>query len=184
MGIKVPNVTFKTRVLDSTINGPNPYKWKNMTSDDYFRNQTSVVFSLPGAFTPTCSNFQVPAYNDKYEKFMLERVDNIYCISVNDAFVMNKWKEQLGVTNIKFIPDGNGEFTDKMGYLVEKKNLGFGLRSWRYSMFVIDSQIIKIFEEPGMDDNVEEDPYEVTDPTTMLNFIKEYNSRKPYNYVI
>lgn len=170
--IKVPNVTFKTRVRDESIGGDNPYRWQDVTTDEYFKDKKVVVFSLPGAFTPTCSTYQVPSYDEKFNEFKALGVDEVYCISVNDAFVMNKWREQQGVKNLTFIPDGNGEFTRKMGYLVEKNNLGFGQRSWRYSMYVVNGKIQTIFEEPGFDDNVGNDPYEVSDPDTMLQYLK------------
>jgi peroxiredoxin len=170
--LRVPNVTFKTRVKDESIGGENPYRWQDVTTDELFKNKKIVVFSLPGAFTPTCSTYQVPTYNKMYDEFKALGIDDIYCVSVNDAFVMNKWKEQQDAKNLTFIPDGNAEFTRKMGYLVEKKNLGFGERSWRYSMLVDNEEIVKIFEEPGFDDNVEGDPYEVSDPSTMLEYIK------------
>jgi peroxiredoxin len=170
--LDVPQVMFKTRVRDESIGGDNPYRWQDMTTDDYFKGKKVVVFSLPGAFTPTCSTFQVPNYNKMFDEFKALGVDAVYCISVNDAFVMNKWAQAQEADNITFIPDGNGEFTRKMGYLVEKKNLGFGERSWRYSMLVNDGQIEVLFEEPGFEDNVEEDPYEVSDPDTMLNYLK------------
>lgn len=168
----VPQVTFKTRVRDESIGGDNPFRWEDKTTDDYFRGKNVVAFSLPGAFTPTCSTFQVPTYNEKWGEFVNLGIDAVYCISVNDAFVMNKWKQSQEADNLVFIPDGNGEFTLAMGYLVEKTNLGFGTRSWRYSMHVVDGEIKRIFEEPGMDDNVEGDPYEVSDPDTMLNYLK------------
>lgn len=170
--LEVPQVTFKTRVRDESIGGDNPYRWQDMTTDDYFKGKKVVVFSLPGAFTPTCSTYQVPTYNQKFDEFKALGVDAVYCISVNDAFVMNKWAQAQEADNLTFIPDGNGEFTRKMGYLVEKKNLGFGERSWRYSMLVNDGQIEVLFEEPGFEDNVEGDPYEVSDPDTMLNYLK------------
>lgn len=170
--LEVPQVTFKTRVRDESIGGDNPYRWQDMTTDDYFKGKKVVVFSLPGAFTPTCSTYQVPTYNQKFDEFKALGVDAVYCISVNDAFVMNKWAQAQEADNLTFIPDGNGEFTRKMGYLVEKKNLGFGERSWRYSMLVNDGQIEVLFEEPGFEDNVENDPYEMSDPDTMLNYLK------------
>jgi len=169
---KVPAVTFKTRVRDESIEGSNPYRWEDKTTDDYFKGKKVVAFSLPGAFTPTCSNYQVPAYDEVYNEFKELGVDDVICISVNDAFVMHQWWVNLSIKNLTFIPDGNGEFTRKMGYLVEKKNLGFGERSWRYSMYVVDGVIQQIFEEPGFDDNVNVDPYRVSDPETMLNYLK------------
>jgi len=170
--LEVPAVTFKTRVRDESIEGSNPYRWEDKTTDDYFKGKKVVAFSLPGAFTPTCSNYQVPTYDEVYNEFKELGVDDVICISVNDAFVMHQWWVNLSVKNLTFIPDGNGEFTRKMGYLVEKKNLGFGERSWRYSMYVEDGVIQQIFEEPGFDDNVNVDPYRVSDPETMLNYLK------------
>ena len=160
----VPQVTFKNRVDDA---------WVNVTTDEYFKGKKVVVFSLPGAFTPIWSTQQVPQFEWAYEEFQSEGVDEVYCLSVNDAFVMNEWKQSLSIDNVKFIPDGNGEFTRKMGYLVEKKPQGFGERSWRYSMYVEDGEILQIFEEPGFEDNVQVDPYVVSDPETMLEYLRK-----------
>ncbi|MDJ0839232.1 MAG: glutathione peroxidase [Acidobacteriota bacterium] len=154
-GQRVPQVTFKTRT-DSD--------WLEITSQDLFSGKTVVVFSLPGAFTPTCSSAHVPRYNELAGVFAENGVDEIICLSVNDAFVMNAWAADQNAENIRFIPDGNGEFTDGMGMLVDKDNLGFGKRSWRYSMLVRDGLIEKMFIEP----EVEGDPYEVSDADTML----------------
>lgn len=168
----VPNVVFKTRVRDESIEGDNPFRWEDKTTEDYFSGKTVLVFSLPGAFTPTCSTFQVPTFETMYEMFKNKGIDDIYCISVNDAFVMNKWKEQQGAEKITFIPDGNGEFTRKMGMLVDKSNLGFGMRSWRYAMLVEDMQIRKTWVEPGFSDLAEDDPYGVSDPK---NIYKDFS---------
>jgi len=170
---QVPKATFYTRVRNEALGGPNPYEWKEMTSDDIFRDKTVVVFSLPGAFTPTCSSNHLPRYEELYEEFKKEGVDEIYCLSVNDAFVMNQWAKHLGAQKVKMLPDGNGEFTRKMGMLVDKSNLGFGMRSWRYSMLVRDGQIEREFVEPEFDDNCPTDPYEVSDADTMLSHLKQ-----------
>jgi len=133
IGKSVPNVTFRTRVRDEAVGGPNPYRWQDMTSDDYFKGKRVILFSLPGAFTPTCSTYQLPDFEKMYDEFKAEGIDEIYCISVNDAFVMNAWGKSQNLNHVKLIPDGSGEFTRKMGMLVAKDNLGFGMRSWRYA---------------------------------------------------
>lgn len=157
-GQKVPEATFKIR---------QDGEWREVTTQDLFGGKTVVAFALPGAFTPTCSSSHVPRYNELAQVFEENGVDDIICISVNDTFVMNEWQKEQNAKNITFVPDGNGEFTDKMGMLVDKENLGFGQRSWRYSMLVKDGVIEKMFIEP----EVEGDPYEVSDADTMLNYI-------------
>jgi peroxiredoxin len=169
---RVPSVTFKTRVRDESVPGPNPFRWQDLTSDDIFQGKKVVVFSLPGAFTPTCSSNHLPRYEELYEEFRALGVDQIVCVSVNDAFVMFQWGKQVGARNVFLLPDGNGEFTRKMGMLVDKSNLGFGLRSWRYSMLVNDGRIEKIFVEPDFGDNCPIDPFEVSDADTMLAYLK------------
>jgi peroxiredoxin len=168
----VPNVVFKTRVRNEALGGPNPYEWKDLSSDDIFKNKKVVVFSLPGAFTPTCSTSHLPRYEALYDEFKAQGVDAIVCISVNDAFVMFQWGKSQDAKNVFLLPDGNGEFTRKMGMLVDKCNLGFGLRSWRYSMFVDNGEIKKLFAEPGFEDNCPTDPFEVSDADTMLKYLK------------
>ena len=169
---RVPSVTFKTRVRDESVPGPNPFRWQDLSSDDIFSGKKVVVFSLPGAFTPTCSSNHLPRYEELHEEFRSHGVDQIICISVNDAFVMFQWGKQVGARNVFLLPDGNGEFTRKMGMLVDKSNLGFGLRSWRYSMLVDDGRIEKIFVEPDFGDNCPIDPFEVSDADTMLAYLK------------
>ncbi len=169
---KVPSVVFKTRVRDESVAGPNPFRWQDLTSDDIFKGKKVVVFSLPGAFTPTCSSNHLPRYEELYNEFKALGVDTIICVSVNDAFVMYQWGKQVGADKVFLLPDGNGEFTRKMGMLVEKSNLGFGDRSWRYSMLVNDGNIEKVFVEPGFDDNCPADPFEVSDADTMLAYLK------------
>jgi peroxiredoxin len=168
----VPSVVFKTRVRDESIGGPNPFRWQDRTTEELFAGKRGVVFSLPGAFTPTCSTSHLPRYEALFNEFKALGVDEIICISVNDAFVMFQWGKQQGANNVFLLPDGNGEFTRKMGMLVDKANLGFGMRSWRYSMVVNDRKIEKMFIEPGYSDNCPTDPFEVSDADTMLNYLK------------
>ncbi|HCZ16399.1 MAG TPA: peroxiredoxin [Accumulibacter sp.] len=168
----VPSVTFKTRVRNDALGGPNPFEWKDLSSDEIFKGKNVVVFSLPGAFTPTCSTSHLPRYEELYEDFKAQGVDAVVCISVNDAFVMYQWGKSQGATNVFLLPDGNGEFTRKMGMLVDKHNLGFGPRSWRYSMYVEDGEIKQVFSEAGFQDNCPTDPFEVSDADTMLNHLK------------
>jgi peroxiredoxin len=169
---KVPHVVFKTRVRDEAVGGENPYRWHDLSTEELFGGKKVVVFSLPGAFTPTCSSNHLPRYDELYEEFKAQGVDEIVCVSVNDAFVMFKWGKELGNQNIFLLPDGNGEFTRKMGMLVDKSNLGFGMRSWRYSMLVNDGNIEKLFVEPDFGDNCPTDPFEVSDADTMLAYLK------------
>jgi thioredoxin-dependent peroxiredoxin len=169
---QVPDVVFKTRVRDESIGGDNPFKWQDVTTKDIFAGKKVIVFSLPGAFTPTCSSTHLPGYEAAYDQFKALGVDEIYCMSVNDAFVMYQWGVKLGAKNVKLLPDGNGEFTRKMGMLVEKSNLGFGMRSWRYSMVVNNGKVEKLFAEAGYSDNCGTDPFEVSDANTMLAYLK------------
>jgi peroxiredoxin len=157
-GQSVPQVTFPTRKGDA---------WVNVTTEELFKDKTVIVFSLPGAFTPTCSSSHLPRYNELYSVFKDNGVDEIVCISVNDTFVMNAWKADQEAENITFIPDGNGDFTDGMGMLVEKNDIGFGKRSWRYSMLVKNGIVEKMFIE----ENVPGDPFKVSDADTMLNYL-------------
>ncbi len=162
-GKPVPKVTFKARPDD---------QWQDITTDALFKGKTVVVFSLPGAYTPTCSSTHLPRYNELAPVFKQNGVDDIICISVNDAFVMNEWKAGQDAANITVIPDGNGDFTAGMGMLVDKRNLGFGMRSWRYSMLVKDGISDKVFIEADK----EGDPFEVSDAETMLRYINSQAS--------
>jgi thioredoxin-dependent peroxiredoxin len=171
-GEMVPQVTFKTRVRDESVGGDNPFRWQDLTTDEIFKGKKVILFGLPGAFTPTCSSVHAPGYDAKYEELKALGVDDIICLSVNDAFVMYQWKLKLGLQHVFMLPDGNGDFSRGMGMLVKKTNLGFGERSWRYSMVVVDGVIKKLFVEPGFQDNAENDPYEVSDADTMLNYLK------------
>ena len=164
-GSQVPNVEFRVRENN---------EWKTVTTKDIFAGRTVVVFSLPGAFTPTCSSTHLPRYNELAPAFFANGVDEIVCVSVNDTFVMNEWAKDQEAQNVRMIPDGNGEFTEQIGMLVDKSDLGFGKRSWRYSMLVKDGVIVKQFIEPEKPG----DPFEVSDADTMLNFINP-QAKKP-----
>jgi glutaredoxin-like protein len=169
-GQAVPQVTFHTR---------RDHEWVDVTSDEIFKHKTVVVFSLPGAFTPTCSSTHVPRYNQLAPTFRKNGVDEVVCISVNDAFVMNEWKHEQHADNLTFLPDGNGEFSAGMDMLVDKQNLGFGKRSWRYSMLVRDGVIEKMFIEPDQPG----DPFEVSDADTMLAHVAP-NAEKPKDVTV
>lgn len=171
----VPAVVFKTRVRDDSIEGSNPYRWQDITSYELFGNKKVVLFSLPGAFTPTCSTFQLPGFEDNYDKFKKFGVDEIYCVSVNDSFVMNKWAQDQNLQHVKVIPDGSGLFTSQMNMLVQKNNLGFGVRSWRYAVIVENGIITKWFIEPGIEHNCETDPYGETSPQNILQYLESAN---------
>ena len=178
VGTRVPNVTFKIRVRDDSIGGSNPFRWQDMTTDDFFKNKRVVLFSLPGAFTPTCSTYQLPGFEEKFDEFRTEHnIDAIYCMSVNDAFVMNAWAKSQNIENITVIPDGNGDFTSQLGMLVQKTNLGFGARSWRYAAIVHDGIIESWFEEPGYSHNCETDPYGESSPQNIINYLNSTHDK-------
>ena len=169
-GRRVPDVTFQTR---------RDHEWVELTSADVFGGKTVVVFSLPGAFTPTCSSSHVPRYNQLEPLLRREGVDEVVCLSVNDAFVMEEWKRSQKADRVTFLPDGNGDFTEGMGLLVGKRDLGFGNRSWRYSMLVRDGVVEKMFiepEEPG-------DPFHVSDADTMLRYL-DPNVDMPFDVTV
>ena len=165
----IPDVTLKTRVRDETVAGPNPFRWQDLQVRDEFAGKKVVVFSLPGAYTPTCSNEQLPGFERLFDQFKAAGVDAIYCVSVNDAFVMYNWGRAQNVTNVKLLPDGSGNFTRRMGMLIDKDHLGFGMRSWRYAMVVEDNVVTQWFEEPGINDvGSDSDPYGETSPENVL----------------
>ena len=169
-GKRIPDVTFRTR---------EDHEWVDVTSEQIFGGKSVVVFSLPGAFTPTCSSSHVPRYNQLVPKFREHGIDDVICVSVNDAFVMDEWQRAQNADRVTFLPDGNGEFTDGMGLLIGKEDLGFGRRSWRYSMLVRDGVIEKMFiepEEPG-------DPFHVSDADTMLKYL-DPNGVLPYDVTV
>src|SRR3954469_5457614 len=157
-GQRVPDVTFRVRENNA---------WKSIATNELFAGKTVVVFSLPGAFTPTCSSTHLPRYNELAPAFFENGVDSIVCISVNDPFVVSEWGKDQEAENVILVPDGNGEFTAGMGLLVDKSDLGFGKRSWRYSMLVKDGVVQKMFIEPQK----EGDPFEVSDADTMLAYV-------------
>jgi peroxiredoxin len=162
-GYEIPNVEFVFRESGEFV---------NRTSSELFKDKRVVIFSLPGAFTPTCSAYQLPGFEEKYDDFKNLGIDEIYCISVNDGFVMNAWAQDQNIQNVKLIPDGNAYFTRSMGMLVNKSNLGFGERSWRYAAVVTDGIIEKLFVEAGQRDNADADPYEVTTPDNVLSYVR------------
>jgi thioredoxin-dependent peroxiredoxin len=168
--IGIPNVTFKMRVEIDEAPG---FEWKEVPSMELFANKRVALFGLPGAFTPTCSSTHLPGYDAEYDKLLEAGFDEVYCISVNDSFTMNAWFKSVEVSNVKPIPDGSGDFTRALGMLVKKDNLGFGLRSWRYSAIVENGMVKQLFAEPGLCDNAETDPFTVSDVYTMLDFINK-----------
>ncbi len=176
VGQKLPeDITFHMRVRDEKMvekGEENPYQWQLVNSTDLFKDKRVVLFALPGAFTPTCSTYQLPDYDNNYELFKRSGIDEVYCLSVNDSFVMNKWGDWLDIDSVKLIPDGSGFFTEAIGALVKKDNLGFGPRSWRYSVLVNDGVVEKAFIEEGCEDDCPADPYEVSDPYTMMQYIQ------------
>ena len=173
MNMKIKNHTFKFRVGDSEEKGGCSFiggEWKDVTTDELFKGKKVVLFSLPGAFTPTCSGQQLPLYDEMYNKFIDKGIDDVYCVSVNDAFVMNAWARDLQIKNVKMIPDGCGTFTSNMGMLVAKPKQGFGMRSWRYAAIVNDGTIENMFIEPGQNDfSDDDDPYTVSSPEHVLS---------------
>lgn len=171
----VPNVTFKMRTGDEVPEGggcPIGGEWVDVTTENLFKGKRVVLFALPGAFTPTCSSTQLPGYEAMYDEFIAHGIDEIYCLSVNDAFVMNDWGRHLGIKNVELIPDGNGTFTRLMGRLVDKSALGFGMRSHRYAAVVDNGYVEKIFDEEGREDNYGSDPYSESSPENVLSWIK------------
>lgn len=178
-GDLLPEVTFQTRVRDESLGGSNPFRWQPVTTSDYFKGKRVVLFSLPGAFTPTCSTYQLPGFEKSANEMAGLGVDSIYCMSVNDSFVMNQWAKAQDLENVKVIPDGSGEFTDKVGMLVRKDNLGFGARSWRYAAIVNDGVVEAWFEEPGRGDDHAEDPYGETSPESVLVWLANNRVTEP-----
>jgi peroxiredoxin len=164
----IPEVTWLRR---SITEGTTDYDWNAQTSQDIFEGKRVVVFALPGAFTPTCSSTHLPGYEARYESILSQDVDEVYCLSVNDSFVMNAWFSSVGINNVKPIADGNGNFTRQMGMLVRKEAVDFGMRSQRYSMVVDNGRVEMIFCEPNKEDNFAGDPFEVSDVDTMFDYL-------------
>jgi peroxiredoxin len=159
---QVPNVNFVYRVDGKNI---------TKTTDDIFLNKKIVVFALPGAFTPTCSDYHLPSYEDNYEELKKYRIDEVFCLSMNDPFVINIWKKNFSIQKVNFIPDGNGDFTKGMNMLTDRSESGMGMRSFRYSMYVDNKKIIKLFKD-------ENGKFDVSDAGTMINFLKSFNAQK------
>ena len=172
---KIIDHTFKFRVGDTDEKGGCTFiggTWKDVSTSDLFKDKKVLLFSLPGAFTPTCSGEQLPTYDDMHKQFKDKGFDAVYCISVNDAFVMNAWARDLEIKNVVMIPDGCGTFTRSMGMLVNKPAQGFGMRSWRYACVINNSIVEKWFEEPGINNNSDDDdPYTVSSPEKVLENI-------------
>ena len=174
-GFKIPNVIFKVREGDTSlseefcaIGG----KWVDKTTDDYFKNKRVVIFSLPGAFTPTCSSQQLPGFEKSHSKLKDLGIDKVYCCSVNDSYVMNAWAKKMSIQNIELIPDGSGLFTKYMGMLIAKDNNGFGQRSWRYMAIINDGVVEKWWQEPGINNTgSDDDPYAETTPENVINYL-------------
>lgn len=168
IGKPVPKTTFHTQ---------QDGQWVDVTTDELFKGKKVVLFALPGAFTPTCSSMHLPRYEELAGEFKKQGIDDIVCVSVNDTFVMNAWAKDQNAKQVKVMPDGNGEFTEAMGRLIDDSAIGFGKRSWRYSMLVDDGKIVKIFDEPQDSDS--DDPFEVSDADTMIKFLDENWQDKP-----
>ena len=174
--MKLYDNIFKFRVGDTDEKGGCTFtggSWKDVTTDDLFKDKKVVMFGLPGAFTPTCSGEHLPMYDKHYIYFRDLGIDELYCISVNDAFVMNAWAKDLNIKNVKMIPDGDGRFTRSLGMLVNKPKQGFGLRSWRYSALIDNKEIKQMFVEPGLNNlSNDDDPYTVSGYAHMVNYLE------------
>ena len=166
---QVPYVNFRVRELG---------EWIDTSTNTYFKDKRVILFALPGAFTPTCSNEQLPGFDKMADAFKEYGIDEIYCMSVNDSFVMNAWSTDQNLKNVKMIPDGNGEFAQGMGMLCQKRDKCFGQRSWRYAMIVNDGNIEAMFVEPGKIDDTAEDPYGESSPESVMQFLKDFEGGK------
>lgn len=170
-GMTIPHFELPVRVRDESIQ-PNPFRWDTATTESIFAGKRVVIVALPGAFTPTCSTSHLPGYEARYDEIIAAGVDEVHCVSVNDPFVMFQWAKAQDITKVKMLPDGNATFTELMGMLVTILGGGMGSRSWRYSMVVNDGVIEKLFVEPGMMHEDEDDPFVVSDVDTMLQFLQ------------
>lgn len=168
----VPSVTFHTRVRNDALGGPNPFEWKDLSTADVFSGRSVVVFGLPGAFTPACSESHLPGFEALYDDFRALGVDEVICLAVNDAFVMYQWSKARGIHKVFMLPDGNGDFTRQMGMLIQQTDNGMGMRSWRYSMHVVDGEVRVLFSEPGLSDNSTGLQVTVSDAQTILDYLR------------
>ncbi|MDX2463013.1 MAG: redoxin family protein [Porticoccus sp.] len=172
MSNNVPNVTFKIRARGESIGGKNPFLWQDISTTDIFSGKSVIIFSLPAAFTQTRSNTHLPDYDAKYDELKSLGVDEVYCLSVNAPFTMIQWAKNLGINNVKMLPDSHAAFTRLMGMLVKREKLGLGENTWRYSAYVVNGEIKKIFSEAGMMDDCPDDPFECSDVDTMISYLK------------
>ena len=173
---RIPNVTFHTRVRNDALGGPNPFEWRAVTSQDVFAGKRIVLFALPGAFTPACSDSHLPGYERFHDDFRQLGVDQVVCLAVNDAFVMFQWARSRNIEKVFMLPDGNADFTRRMGMLVDRSHHGMAMRSWRYSMYVADGAIEKLFAEPDVRDNPDGVGLTVSDAETMLAWLRSTKS--------
>lgn len=169
---RVPDVTFHTRVRNDALGGPNPFEWKDITSQDVFAGRRIVLFALPGAFTPACSDGHLPGYERYYDDFRALGIDEVICLAVNDAFVMYQWAMSREISRVFLLPDGNADFTRRMGMLVDRSRQGMAMRSWRYAMLVNDGAIETVFAEPDIRDNSPGVPVTVSGAETMLDHLR------------
>ena len=169
---RLPEITFHTRVRDASIPGDNPFRWQDKTTTEIFAGKRSILFSLPAAFSPTCTDHHVPRYEDLADQFKALGIDQIVCVAVNDAFVMFQWGKKVGVNQIYLLPDGNAEFTRRMGMLIDRSAFGMGMRSWRYSLLLNGVEIERAFVEQGIDAPNPEDPLKVSDADTMMKHLQ------------
>jgi thioredoxin-dependent peroxiredoxin len=168
----VPESVFYTRIRNDALGGPNPFEWKELTSDDVFKGSRVVLFAVPGAFTPACSESHLPGYEKLHDDLIGAGADKVVCLAVNDAFVMYQWALTRQIEKVFMLPDGNGDFTRKMGMLVKRTTTGMGMRSWRYSMFVDDGRIVKLFIEDGYCDEPPGVPVQNSGAEDMLTYLR------------
>lgn len=169
---RVPDVVFQTRVRNDSLGEPNPFEWKSVTSGEIFGGKRVVLFALPGAYTPACSDSHLPAYETQYQVFRQLGIDDVVCLAVNDAFVMFQWAKSRNIEKVRMLPDGNASFTRRMGMLVDRSAHGMAMRSWRYSMYVNDGAIEKLFVEPDVRDNPGGVGVTVSDAETMVSYLQ------------
>lgn len=160
VGQKLPNATlyeFLDEASEGCSIGPNAFEVEKLTA-----GKKIVIFALPGAFTPTCSAQHVPGFVEHFDAFKAKGVDEIWCISVNDPFVMGAWGRDLKVAKkVRMLGDGSAEFTKKLGMEFDLIARGLGVRSQRYAMIVEDGVVKTLdLEAPGK--------FEVSDATSIL----------------
>jgi peroxiredoxin len=169
---RVPDASFRIRQRTLTPEKTSEYEWVTLTTEEIFGGRKIVLFAVPGAFTPACSDVHLPGFERLYNEFRAEGIDSVICLSVNDAFVMNQWAASRSIENVLMLPDGNGDFTRAMGMLVDRTSVGMGFRSWRYVMLVEDGAITKMIPEPGFEKVPKAVPFEVSSAQNMLDAIR------------